>query len=109
MDDFGSGYSSLNVLKDIPIDIIKLDKEFFEEATDTKRGREIIASIVEMAKKIQILTISEGIERREQVDFLKEIGCDIVQGYYFAKPMPIKDFEKLAYSDKTASDQDILR
>jgi diguanylate cyclase (GGDEF)-like protein len=100
MDDFGSGYSSLNVLKDIPIDIIKLDKEFFEEATDTKRGREIIASIVEMAKKIQILTISEGIERREQVDFLKEIGCDIVQGYYFAKPMPIRDFEKLAYPDK---------
>jgi diguanylate cyclase (GGDEF)-like protein len=102
MDDFGSGYSSLNILKDIPIDILKLDKEFFEEATDSKRGREIISSIVEMAKKIQIITISEGIEKKEQVDFLKEIGCDIVQGYYFSKPLKIEDFEKIAFNiDKT--------
>ncbi|PBE42433.1 EAL domain-containing protein [Clostridioides difficile] len=94
MDDFGSGYSSLNLLKDLSFDILKLDRGFLIETTDTKRGKIIISKIVEMAKAIDIKVICEGVETYEQVEFLKEIGCDKVQGYLFAKPMVLDEFEK---------------
>ena len=94
MDDFGSGYSSLNLLKDLPFDVLKLDRGFLIETTDTKRGKIIISKIVEMAKAINIKVICEGVETYEQVEFLKEIGCDKVQGYLFAKPMVLDEFEK---------------
>ncbi|RPF48926.1 diguanylate cyclase/phosphodiesterase [Hydrogenoanaerobacterium saccharovorans] len=97
MDDFGSGYSSLNILKDLPIDTLKLDKEFFDKAADTKRGKQIISSIIQMAKSLSITTVSEGVETKEQVHFLKEAGCNILQGYYFSHPMSIEQFEKLAF------------
>ncbi|MCC0629495.1 MULTISPECIES: EAL domain-containing protein [unclassified Clostridioides] len=93
MDDFGSGYSSLNLLKDLSFDVLKLDRGFLIETTDTKRGKIIISKIVEMAKAINIEVICEGVETYEQVEFLKEIGCDKVQGYLFAKPMPLDEFE----------------
>lgn len=95
MDDFGSGYSSLNLLKDLPFDILKLDRGFLIETTDTKRGKMIISKIVEMSKAINIKVICEGVETNEQVEFLKEIGCDKVQGYLFARPMVLSEFEKL--------------
>ncbi|MCC0665816.1 EAL domain protein [Clostridioides difficile] len=95
MDDFGSGYSSLNLLKDLPFDILKLDRVFLIETTDTKRGKIIISKIVEMSKAINIKVICEGVETNEQVEFLKEIGCDKAQGYLFAKPMVLSEFEKL--------------
>lgn len=97
MDDFGSGYSSLNVLKDVPIDELKLDKMFLAETGDINKGKKIIAKIIELAKNLCIKTVSEGVETQEQAEFLKEIGCDIAQGFYFAKPIPIYDFEKLAF------------
>lgn len=93
MDDFGSGYSSLNLLKDLPFDVLKLDRGFLIETTDTKRGKVIISKIIEMAKAINIKVICEGVETYEQVEFLKEIGCDKVQGYLFAKPMVLDEFE----------------
>lgn len=96
MDDFGTGYSSLGLLKDIPIDVIKLDKSFFDRCSDDKRGRTVIASIIDMAKKLDITTVAEGVETKENIDFLQEIGHEImVQGYYFAKPMKSSQFEEL--------------
>ncbi|MEG0691796.1 MAG: EAL domain-containing protein [Oscillospiraceae bacterium] len=93
IDDFGSGYSSLNLLKDLPVDIIKIDKAFLEEAADTNRGQRIIASIIEMTKKLNLVTVAEGVETREQMVLLYHMGCDIAQGYYYAKPMPVSEFE----------------
>ena len=86
MDDFGSGYSSLNFLKDFDFETLKIDMLFLSDFND--RSRSIITSIVDMAKKIGIHTLAEGAETKEQVDFLRSIGCEKVQGYYFGKPMP---------------------
>ena len=97
MDDFGSGYSSLNVLKDIVVDILKIDMKFLSDAEEKKRSEDILASVVEMSKKLNMPVIAEGVEKEEQVSFLKSIGYDYVQGYYFGKPMPVADYEKLVY------------
>ena len=94
MDDFGTGYSSFSMLKDIQIDLLKIDKSFFEEVMGNQKGRDIIESIIEMTKKIKIKTVAEGIETKEQVEYLKQIGCDLIQGYYFSPPIPIDIFEK---------------
>lgn len=99
MDDFGSGYSSLNVLKDITVDILKIDMRFLTDNGVKERGKNILASVIRMAKWLKMPVIAEGVERAEQVDFLKSIGCEYVQGYYFARPMPVKDYEKLAYEE----------
>ncbi|MEG1887426.1 MAG: EAL domain-containing protein, partial [Oscillospiraceae bacterium] len=95
MDDFGSGYSSLSLLKDIAIDILKIDMQFLSQADSPGRGENIIASVIRMAKWLNIPVIAEGAETAEQVDFLRSVGCDFVQGYYFARPMPIKEYEQL--------------
>ncbi len=97
MDDFGSGYSSLNVLKDIAVDILKIDMRFLSDTDKQGRSENILASVVRMAKWLDMPVVAEGVERREQVDFLRSIGCEYVQGYYFAKPMPIEDYETLAF------------
>ncbi|MDO4189065.1 MAG: GGDEF domain-containing phosphodiesterase [Lachnospiraceae bacterium] len=94
MDDFGSAYSSLNMLRNAPVDTLKIDKFFFDEIMTTERGRIIVESSVRMAKQLGLLTIAEGVERQEQLDFLAGIGCDIVQGYYFSRPVNIEGFEK---------------
>ena len=95
VDDFGSGYSSLNLIKEIHVDTLKLDKVFFRNSTqNSKRTESIISSIISMAKALSMKTVAEGVEEREQVDMLKRLGCDYIQGYVFAKPMPIKDFEQ---------------
>ncbi|MEG1426150.1 MAG: EAL domain-containing protein [Oscillospiraceae bacterium] len=95
MDDFGSGYSSLSLLKDIAIDILKIDMQFLSETEIPGRGENIIASVIRMAKWLNIPVIAEGAETAEQVDFLRSVGCDYVQGYYFARPMPIPEYEQL--------------
>lgn len=97
MDDFGSGYSSLNVLKDISVDILKIDMKFLSDTDKQERSENILASVVRMAKWLDMPVVAEGVERREQVDFLRSIGCEYVQGYYFAKPMPVEDYEALAF------------
>ncbi|MEG1777956.1 MAG: EAL domain-containing protein, partial [Angelakisella sp.] len=95
MDDFGSGYSSLSLLKDITIDVLKIDMHFLSQTEDPGRGENIIASVIRMAKWLDIPVIAEGAETGEQVDFLRSVGCDYVQGYYFARPMPISEYEQL--------------
>ncbi len=90
MDDFGSGYSSLTLLKDYHFDTLKMDMEFLRSFND--RSKAIITSTVTMAKEINIKTLAEGVETEEQVQFLKEIGCGRLQGYFYGKPMPINDF-----------------
>lgn len=94
MDDFGVGYSSFYMLKNINIDILKIDKSFSDEVMEDKRGRIILESIIDMAKKLEIKTVAEGIEKKEQLEYLKQIGCDMVQGYYFEKLLSIKEFEE---------------
>lgn len=95
MDDFGSGYSSLNMLKDAPVDILKMDMKFLEDQGISGRGPEILASLVRMAKKLGMRTIAEGIETKEQGDFLRSVGCEYGQGYYYARPMPADSFTSL--------------
>lgn len=98
IDDFGSGYSSLNMLKDIKVDALKLDRVFFVKTEEDKRGKDIINSILHLAQNLHLQTISEGVEIRSQVEYLKEMDCDYIQGYVFAKPMPVKDFVKIAFA-----------
>ena len=97
MDDFGAGYSSLNSLKELPLDVIKLDAEFFREIEDMGKGKIIVNEAICLAKKLDMKIVAEGIETKEQVDFLAELGCDLIQGYYFAKPMPVSEFEEKAF------------
>ncbi len=94
MDDFGSGYSSLGLLKNLPVDVVKIDRSFFTDDMNNKRATAVIESVMLMTKKLGIQTVAEGVETKEHVNFLKEVGCDIVQGYYYAKPMPMDEFEK---------------
>ena len=101
MDDFGAGYSSLNSLKELPLDIVKLDAEFFRGTDEFNRGKLIIEETISLAKRLNMRIVAEGIETREQVDFLADQNCDLIQGYYFAKPMPISEFEERAYSSES--------
>jgi len=101
MDDFGSGYSSLNSLKELHLDVLKIDGEFFrgldvesfrEHNNIEERGLLIVAEVIDLAKKLNMQIVAEGIESREQVEFLVSQECDLIQGYYFAKPMPIEEY-----------------
>lgn len=95
MDDFGSGYSSLNLLSKLPIDIIKLDRVFLKEGQMQENDRIIISCVVDMAKRLKITSLCEGVETQEQCDYLKEVGCQMQQGFYFSRPVPQEVFEKL--------------
>lgn len=95
MDDFGSGYSSLNMLNEMPIDILKLDMKFIQSETAKPTTKGILQFIIGLARWMHLSVVAEGVETKEQLMRLKEIGCDFVQGYYFAKPMPCNDFEAL--------------
>lgn len=97
MDDFGAGYSSLNSLKELPLDIIKLDAEFFRSVDDISRSNLIVGDTITLAKKLGMQIVAEGIETREQVDFLAKQDCDLIQGFYFSKPLPVNEFEEKAF------------
>ena len=95
IDDFGSGYSSLNTLKDLTADVLKIDMGFLKHTENREeRSKTILRMIISLAKSLDMEVITEGVETKEQVDFLTEFGCDIFQGYFFAKPMPIEEFEE---------------
>lgn len=94
MDDFGTGYSSLNILKSLPFDILKIDRMFFNAERATPREKMIIKDIVRMAHHLKMKVVSEGVETERQAELLKNIYCDMAQGYLYAKPMPIEDFLK---------------
>lgn len=98
MDDFGSGYSSLNMLKDFPINILKIDMQFLStiDGNSNSKSRNIIASVIRMAKWLNIPVIAEGVETKEQVEFLRSVGCEMAQGYYYARPMPESDYINVA-------------
>ncbi len=92
MDDFGAGYSSLNSLKELQIDVLKIDADFFRGADVEERGLLIVSEVIDLAKKLNMKIVAEGIESREQVEFLTEQECDLIQGYFYAKPMPVAEF-----------------
>jgi diguanylate cyclase (GGDEF)-like protein len=94
MDDFGSGYSSLGMLKDIHLDAIKLDMRFLSKGVDEERGRKVLQLTVKLIKELNMMVIAEGVETKDEVDFLKQIGCDVFQGFHFSRPIPIDQFEK---------------
>ncbi|MCR5687239.1 MAG: EAL domain-containing protein [Lachnospiraceae bacterium] len=93
MDDFGSGYSSLNMLRNAPVDTLKIDRFFLDEIMSTDRGKIIVEASVRMAKQLGLSVIAEGVETKEQLDFLSSINCDTVQGFYYSRPVPKDEFE----------------
>ena len=95
MDDFGSGYSSLHMLKEVPVDCIKLDLMFLSSTGDPERGRVIVSHMIRMVRDLGMSLIAEGVETLDQADFLRSQGCSVMQGFFFHKPMPVEDFEKL--------------
>ena len=96
MDDFGAGYSSLNMFKDAPVDIIKLDMGFISsDENNAQRSGAVIASIVNLSHSLNIPVIVEGVETQAQVDFLKSINTRYIQGYYFSRPVPEEDYAAL--------------
>ncbi len=102
IDDFGSGYSSLNTLKDLNADVLKIDMGFLRKTEHQEKSKIILKMIISLAKALRLEVITEGVETKEQVDFLKDYGCDIFQGYHFAKPMPVREFEG-NYLNKTVA------
>lgn len=95
IDDFGSGYSSFGALADLPFDVLKIDMQFIRTMDKNPKVKDIIKMIINLSKVFDATTVAEGVETKEQYDFLKENGCDIIQGYYLSKPLPINDFEEL--------------
>lgn len=96
IDDFGSGFSALNLLKDLPVDTIKLDKEFLHVSSNTVRGKKVIRNVISMCRDLKMDVVTEGIETKEQIDFITGCGCPIAQGYYYASPLPQDEFEAFA-------------
>jgi len=95
MDDFGSGYSSLNMLTSLPIDALKLDMKFIRNICENKKDSRLVEIMIQIARLLEVPVIAEGVETKEQMELLKSIGCDIIQGYYFSKPLPPEEFCKL--------------
>lgn len=102
MDDFGSGYSSLNMLKNVSVDILKIDMIFMANLEDSVRGGDILHSVVEMTKRLKMLTVAEGVETKQYL-LLKKMGCDTIQGYYFSKPLLPDDFRAYVKEHKSSS------
>lgn len=100
IDDFGAGYSSLNLLKNMETDVIKLDKEFFGQGEMQKEEQIIVSSIISMAKQLNMKVLSEGVETQDQSDFLKSVYCDMAQGYLYSRPISVEEFEKLAVKSR---------
>ena len=95
MDDFGSGYSSLNMLTALPIDALKLDMKFIRNICTNNKDARLVEIMIQIARLLEVPVIAEGVETKEQMELLKNIGCDIIQGYYFSKPLPPEEFDRL--------------
>ena len=95
MDDFGSGYSSLNMLADMPIDVLKLDMIFIRNIATSEKARRLVMLMLDIARYLRVRVVAEGVETAEQLEILREGGCDLVQGYYFSRPIPPREFEQL--------------
>ena len=95
MDDFGSGYSSLNMLTEMPIDVLKLDMKFIRNICTNEKDRRMMELMIDIADFLNVPVVAEGVEHKEQYELLKKSGCDIIQGYYFSKPVPLEEFDKI--------------
>ena len=95
MDDFGSGYSSLNMLSDMPIDVLKMDMKFIRNIEESETDRRLVSLILDIARYLKVSVVAEGVETEKQLEILRSGKCDLVQGYYFSRPLPSEDFEKL--------------
>ncbi|MDO4540236.1 MAG: EAL domain-containing protein [Syntrophomonadaceae bacterium] len=100
IDDFGSGFSSLNMLKDIKFDIVKLDRGFLDVTTTSQRGKTVISSVLSLARELRLSTVAEGVETREQLEFLRENGCDMVQGFFFSGPVPAEEYDRILAGER---------
>ncbi len=105
MDDFGKGYSSLNMLQNVNVDVLKIDKRFLDEGKSAEHGGDIVKSIIDMAHMLNLPVVAEGVEELEQLEELKEFFCDYIQGYYFYKPMPAEEYEKLIADPNKVDDK----
>lgn len=97
VDDFGAGYSSLNMLRNVPVDVIKIDKGFLDDTLTTEKGKIVIRHTIAMAKELQLQIVAEGVETTEHVDFLKSSHCDVAQGFFFSPPLPLEEFNKMNF------------
>ncbi len=103
MDDFGSGYSSLNMLTDMPFDVLKMDMKFVRNIEHSETDRRLVKLILDIAKYLNVKVVAEGVETERQMQFMKENGCDLIQGYYFSRPVPPEEFEKLIEKELSIS------
>ena len=101
MDDFGSGYSSLNTLKDMDVDMLKLDMKFLSGDRTSQRSRDIISAVINMAGVLKLPVIAEGVETKEQADMLLSFGCELMQGYYFSRPVPAEEYEQMLRGERS--------
>jgi diguanylate cyclase/phosphodiesterase len=98
IDDFGTGFSSMNYIKKYPLDRLKIAKELVDNIAINEIDRDVVKSVITLAKNIELKTIAEGVEDETQLEILRELGCDEIQGYFWGKPMNAKDFEELIRS-----------
>lgn len=105
LDDFGSGFSSFGMLQDYNFDILKIDMSFIRKLEENPKTKSIVRSIIGMAHELDIKTVAEGVETEEQLNFLKENGCDYIQGYYYSRPLPEEEF--IAFLEKENEKENI--
>ena len=105
MDDFGSGLSSLSMLKDTPFDVLKMDRLFLDECLENEHGKMIVSHVISMSGDLGLDIIAEGVETREQADFLYDHGCQTAQGFYFSRPVPAAEFEKMWFLQETGNEK----
>jgi EAL domain-containing protein (putative c-di-GMP-specific phosphodiesterase class I) len=100
MDDFGTGYSSLNMITGIPIDVLKIDMKFIRNMNKDEKSLKLVELVMDIAKFLNVPAVAEGVEEESQVEKLKEMGCELIQGYYFSKPVPAEEFNKFIIAAK---------
>ena len=106
MDDFGSGYSSLNMLSSMPIDVLKMDMKFIQNVNRDTREFRMVELILDIAQFLRVPVIAEGVETEEQLDLLRKAGCELVQGYYFSRPLPAAEFRELIIKEINTDRED---